>query len=372
MKKISALAVGLFVLFNLCSEALADEQIMRQYESIRDMGMGGCKITTGLYDDNFFANPARATANPTWRFTLFDPSIEVDSHLTQNISSFTGSGDKIQNVASTAGDNNHARLETTMPAWYLPPSDHRRWAMAVAFITSSQLDLSLRDNYSISDDAFIDVGPAITYAYQFLQDRSLSVGVTGHVTYRLGTDQPYTIADLLNGRSFALNTIGQQGTLIDGDIGVTKIFPWHPHGIELSAGASIDNVLGGKYNHNFFTPVNGIQGEDPQDANRIYGLGVAGKRDIGPFHDLMVAIESSDIGNNENGSFYRTLHIGAETRVGYIFKPRIGLNQGYPSAGLAVDLKLVEIEAATWGEELALNPGELQDRRYGLKVSLQL
>jgi hypothetical protein len=355
----------------LVTSAFADEQIIRQYESVRDMGMGGLKITTGLYDDNFFGNPARMTADPSWRVTIFDPSIEVDSHLVQNVTAFTGGGDEIQKVANTAGDNNHARIQTTMPAWYLPPSNHRRWSLNAAIITSSQIDLSVRNNYSISDDAFIDVGPAITYAYQFLADRSLSAGITGHLSYRLSTNQPYSIADLLDGRSFALSQIGQQGSMVDFDLGVTKIFPWHPAGVELSAAAAIDNVLGGKYNHNFFTPVNGISG-DPQQANRIYGLGVSGKRDIGIFRDTMVGFESSDIGNNTGASFYRTLHMGAETRLVGVLRPRVGISEGYLSAGLGVDFRIIEIDAATWGEELSLTPGQLQDRRYGIRVALQL
>jgi hypothetical protein len=371
MKLLTRFTSALFIL-SITSLAHADEQIIRQYESIRDMGMGGLKITTGLYEDNFFGNPARAAANPAWRVTILDPTIEVDSHLVQNITAFTGSGDKIQNIANTAGDNNHARLETTMPAWYLPPSNHRRWSLNVAVITSSQIDLSVRNNYSISDDAFVDIGPAVTYAYQFLPDRSLSVGATGHLQYRLSTNQPYSIADLLNGRSFTLSDIGQQGTMMDFDLGVNKIFPWHPAGVELSAAAAIDNVLGGKYNHNTVTPVKGVVGVDPQQSNRIYGLGVAGKRDIGIFHDTMVGIESSDIGNNTGASFYRTLHMGAETRLVGILRPRIGINEGYFAAGCGVDLRVLEVEVATWGEELSLNPGQLQDRRYGFRVALQL
>jgi hypothetical protein len=371
MKLLTRLTSALFIL-SIASLAKADEQIIRQYESIRDMGMGGLKITTGLYEDNFFGNPARAAANPSWRVTILDPSLEVDSHLTQNITAFTGSGDKIQNIAGTAGDNNHARLETTMPAYYLPPSNHRRWSINAAIITSSQLDLSVRNNYTISDDAFVDIGPAITYAYQFLPDRSLSVGVTGHLTYRLSSNQPYSIADLLDGKSFTLSDIGQQGTQADFDLGVTHIFPWHPVGIELSAGAAIDNVLGGKYNHATVTPVKGIVGVNPQQANRIYGLGVAAKRDIGVFHDTMVGLESSDIGNNTGASFYRTIHVGAETCLATVLRPRIGLNEGYFAAGVGVDFRVLTIDLATWGEELSLTPGQLQDRRYGIKVALQI
>ena len=335
--------------------------------------MGGLKITTGLYDDNFFGNPARATANPVWRFTIFDPAVEVDNHFISNVNSFaSGGGNVIQNVADTAGENNHLRLQTTMPAWYLPPSDHRRWAVAFAIITSSQTDLSIRQNYSISDDAIIDIGPAFTYAYQFLSDRSLSVGATAHVSYRLATNQPYTIADLLDGKSFSLSEIGQQGTTEDFDLGVTKVFPWHPIGIELSAAASINNVLGGNYNTNLVHVVNNI-GSDPLPSNRIFGFGVSAKRDIGYFfRDVMVGIEASDIGNNTNGSVFRSIHMGAEARILHILRPRIGINEGYFTAGAGVDLKLIEIEAATWGEELSLNPGQLQDRRYGIRVALQL
>ena len=357
----------------IIASAHADEQIIRQYESVRDYGMGGLKITTGLYDDNFFANPARATANPVWRFTIFDPAVMVDNHFVSNVNSFaSGGGNVIQNVADTSGENNHLRIQTTMPAWYLPPSDHRRWAVAFAVITSSQTDLSLRQNYSINDDVFIDIGPAFTFAYQFLKDRSLSVGATAHLTYRLATNQPYTIADLLDGKSFSLNQIGQQGTSEDFDLGVTKVFPWHPIGIELSAAASINNVIGGKYNTSLITPVSGI-GSSPPPANRIYGFGFSAKRDIGYFfHDVLVGIEASDIGNNTNGSLFRTIHMGAETRILHILRPRIGFNQGYLSAGCGLDLKILEIDAATWGEELSLNPGQLQDRRYGVRVALQL
>jgi hypothetical protein len=351
----------------------ADEQIVHQYESVRDYGMGGLKITTGLYDDNFFGNPARATANPVWRFTIVDPAVMVDNHFVSNVNSFgSGGGQLIQNVADTAGENNHLRLQTTMPAWYLPPSETRRWAVAFAIITSSQTDLSIRQNYSISDEAFIDVGPAFTYAYEFLDDRSLSVGATAHLVYRLGTNTPFSIADLLDGKSFSLHEIGQQGTSEDFDIGVTKIFPWHPIGIQLSAAAAIDNVLGGKYNTNIVHLINNI-GTDPEPANRSFGFGVSAKRDIGYFfHDVIVGVEAYDIGNNTNGSLFRTIHMGVESRILGILRPRLGINQGYLTAGAGIDLKLLEIEAATWGEELSLNPGGLQDRRYGIRVALQL
>jgi hypothetical protein len=374
--KLSTRFASLFLPLAFSAVALsahADEQIFRQYESVRDYGMGGLKITTGLYDDNFFGNPARAAANPVWRFTIFDPAVMVDNHFVSNVNSFgTGGGQLIQNVANTAGEDNHLRVQTTMPAWYLPPSETRRWAVAFAIITSSQTDLSIRQNYSISDDAIIDIGPAFTYAYQLLSDRSWSVGATAHLSYRLATNQPYTIADLLDGKSFSLHEIGQQGTTEDFDLGTTKVFPWHPMGIEFSAAAAINNVLGGNYNSDLVHVIDNI-GTNPLPANRSFGFGFSAKRDIGYFfHDVIVGVEAYDIGNNTNGSLFRTIHMGVESRILKVLRPRLGINQGYLTAGAGIDLKLLEIEAATWGEELSLNPGGLQDRRYGIRVALQL
>ena len=47
----------------------------------RSDAMGETRITTGLYDENFFNNPARVTANPRFRFTIVDFAAEGNSDL---------------------------------------------------------------------------------------------------------------------------------------------------------------------------------------------------------------------------------------------------------------------------------------------------
>ena len=41
--------------------AFALDQIVRPFYGIRAAGMGGTRISTGLYDEVFYGNPARAT-----------------------------------------------------------------------------------------------------------------------------------------------------------------------------------------------------------------------------------------------------------------------------------------------------------------------
>lgn len=354
------------------TSSFAYDEITREYQSVRTSGMGGVFETTGFYDQNFFGNPARVTANPTWRLTLLDPMVETDTSAISHVSALTSSGNTVQKVASTAGSDNHLRLQTTMPAYYLPPSQSRRWAIAAGFITSSELNFGLRNNYEVDDQAIIDIGPALTYGYEFLDDRSLSVGATGHFIYRVESKSPYTIADLLQGTSFSPSTSGAQGTGIDFDLGATKkLTEWQPFGCDVSVGMAIDNVMGGKFNGTVFHPLSTTNRPDP--ANRSFGGGFSVHRDsLFLMHDPTLALETSDIGNNTNGSFYRTIHLGGETRVIGVLLVRAGVNQGYATFGLGLDLKVVTIDAATYGEELGLNDGDMQDRRYALRVALQL
>lgn len=349
------------------------DQIVRPYQSVRSSGMGGVYETTGLYDQNFFGNPARVTANPSWRITLFDPMVETDNSAISHVSAVTSSGDTVRKVAETAGSDNHLRLQTTMPAYYLPVSQSRKWAIAVALITSEQLDFGLENNFQTDTQSDIDVGPAVTFGHTFLDDDSLSVGVTGHFVYRLTSKTPFTVADFLNGTSFSPKNTGGEGTLIDFDLGVTKrLSHWHPLDLDIDLALSVDNILGGKFSHGSFHPVNAPNA--PNSYGTAFGGGVSVHRaSLVALRDVVVALEASDVGpRNRNGSIFRTIHMGGETRVIGILLPRIGINQGYFAAGLGVDLKFVTIDAATYGEELGLNTGDMQDRRYALRLAFQL
>src|SRR5688500_10169879 len=88
------LAVGLSFLFS-APNAGALDQIVRPYQSARAAGMGGVLCTTGLYEENFFGNPARATANPKWRIDVLNITAEMNSGAIENGGKLTGGGDTI-------------------------------------------------------------------------------------------------------------------------------------------------------------------------------------------------------------------------------------------------------------------------------------
>ena len=356
-------------ILTLASPAFALDQIVRQWQSLRTDGMGGVFLTTGLYDQNFFGNPARATANPHWKVTILDPTVETSGSTISHISDLTGGGDTLANVAATTGNNLHARIQLG-PSVYITPKESK-WAFAAGILVSTQTDVEIQQNFSVDEDVYVDAGPAFTIARKLLDDDALSVGATVHYVYRFSSQKTFTFQDLAGGQSLSPSTAAGQGAGPQIDIGGTYRLPFQVLGFDLVGAAAIDNINANAFGSNLNLAPN-ITG-NPVPQNRSIGFGGAMmKSEVGPFTDCVGAIEFSDIGNNPNGGLFRTVHIGTEGRFG-VLRGRLGINQGYFTAGVGLILPVaLSIEAATYGEEMSLNPGGQEDRRYAIRIALEI
>jgi hypothetical protein len=363
---------SLLVLAALGSQpAYALDNIIRPYLSARSAAMGGVKTTTGIYDENFYGNPARVTQNDKWKLSIFDFTAETSPSTIDTASDLAGSdSDVLAKIGDSAGKNNHVRIQTAFPALYIPRIAGSRWSYGFAVLSNSQADVSLRNNYSVDPQAIVDVGPAFNVGYQFLENRTLSVGITPHVTYRVASRSNYSMVDLVKGVSLSPSKSGGDGTHLDVDAGVFYEIPWKPMGIKLNPAFSINNLLGGKYSNIAFHPVD--NGNRPRAQPRSFNLGISGtKDDFLIFDHILGAFEINDIGNNPNGSIYRLLHLGTELPYG-VFKIRLGLNQGYAGGGIGLALSWFQLDLSTYGEEMSLNTGQYQERRYALHLGFGL
>lgn len=352
----------------LIAPTFALEGIVRPYQSIRSAGMGGVRLTAGFYDENFFSNPARVTANPRWKVQLPDLLFESTATTFKTIGTLISSSGEnfLGKLAGTAGENNHVRIQTTFPGVYIPKE---KWSFAFAMISSSQADIDLRRSFNIEPTFLTDVGPAFNVGRKLLENDALSVGITAHATYRIFTN--ITFLDLIKGASFSPSKSGGEGAHLDFDLGATYELPWKPcEGVDLSAALAINNLFGGKYSNLGFKPFN--LSALPQKQPRSLGFGVAARKaELWKFTDAVLALEFTDIGNNPNGSLFRTVHLGGETHYG-VLRGRVGINQGYFALGVGVQTRAFEFDLATYGEEMSLNVGGLQDRRFAVKLSFQI
>lgn len=361
--------LGLLPFLAAAQPAFALDQIIRPYQSVRSASMGGVRMTTGLYDENFFNNPARVTANPHTRFTFLQLTPEVTEATLTKGNKIVSGGNALGGLTESSGTNLHLRTQLVLPAFYLAPLDARKWGLAIGFIGSVQSDSNLRKNYNMNLSGLADIGPAVTFGWKFLTDDALSIGATGRLTYRVGMAPDYSLLDYVRGVSLSANNLVGDGAMFNADFGATYRFTtWGDFNI--SAAFAAQNILGPAYSNKLLSILK--RTNTPPGQPRSYGFGFSATRpEWGRYTNTSFAIEVTDVLNNSNGSLFRLLHVGAETHWKTLAF-RAGLNQGYLTGGIGIDIRNFTFNIGTYGEEMSLNAGGLEDRRYTFDLGIHI
>jgi len=106
----------------------------------------------------------------------------------------------------------------------------------------------------------------------------------------------------------------------------------------------------------------------PRELNDIT-LGAAFSFDT-PLLSIAPAVDIRYL-NREDLQLTRKLNFGIEIGIPLI-DIRGGFREGYYTAGLGVNLGLIQVDAATYGVELGDYPGQIEDRRYVLELTMEL
>ena len=67
---------------------------------------------------------------------------------------------------------------------------------------------------------------------------------------------------------------------------------------------------------------------------------------------------------------WNLIHVGADARILKFLVARVGINAGYLSAGLGLDLVLLKLDAAVFTEELGIRAGDRP--RTGFSVGARI
>lgn len=95
-------------------------------------------------------------------------------------------------------------------------------------------------------------------------------------------------------------------------------------------------------------------------------LGIAKKF----YNDRLVLLaDYNDFLDKNRENAFKNIHIGGEFDL-YILNLRAGLNSGYPTVGVGVNLKLLQIDAAYFTDELSNAPGGNDDQRMAVQLRL--
>lgn len=84
---------------------------------------------------------------------------------------------------------------------------------------------------------------------------------------------------------------------------------------------------------------------------------------------IILLADCIDVFDNNRENFFRKLHFGAQGKMA-IFCLRAGINSGYPTAGIGLNFKILDLDLAYFTEELSNTPGLDEDTRYIMQLKL--
>ncbi len=87
---------------------------------------------------------------------------------------------------------------------------------------------------------------------------------------------------------------------------------------------------------------------------------------------VIVAADLMDITNevSPDDDVEKKLHLGVEAHLPAVASVRMGLNQGYFTAGVTLSFRLIRLEVATYAEEVGTDAVKWDNRRYVCQLSL--
>ncbi|MCX6130576.1 MAG: hypothetical protein NTX25_16135, partial [Proteobacteria bacterium] len=83
---------------------------------------------------------------------------------------------------------------------------------------------------------------------------------------------------------------------------------------------------------------------------------------------MMIFADFRDLSGHSEPNVYKRLHLGAELKIARVFGFEGGLNQGYPSAGLFLNLYVMRFDIGAYTEEVGNSAGIRPDQRLYFRL----
>lgn len=355
----------LAILFISCLNLYADEYDYL-YRGARPMGMGGA--FTAVSDDYnaFFYNPAglNRIKPGEGKITVLNPQIDINNPAMNVIGKLKGGLDKnpIDNLMPYLGQNLHVGVSAGIPSYV-----GHNFGIGL-LLPNAKNNTVLRRNVAVEaiENLVVDTGLMVGFSHGFMQDR-LSIGGDIKFLVRGAGSVTMDAVQLYTKKAINFKDIGGYGFGIDGDIGAmytfNKVWFFVP-----TVGLTINNIGATKFPTRFDSS-NDVG--DLSDKFRLQrSVGIGSKFELPNAWHFSKWIFVADVNNiGLNGSMFKKIHLGTEALLFNFFGLRAGVNQGYFTFGLTLNMPVVQVDFYTYGEELGDSAGTKGDRRIGLQVS---
>lgn len=319
----------------------------------RCYAMGGTCISHVRGANALFFNPAALARVEGFDLILAQAEVGVSKDAKDFGSQFQGSSFSASDINSLYGK--YLAADVSARGGFVIPN------FGFGVYSNNYTAMQFNDpTYPTFNMNFIsDYGYAIGAAIPF--DANTSLGVTLRHVKRWGGQKDIDVSTIIGSSSsnIASNNFQDHGTGHGVDLALMHTIPSNPLKPTFSL---VWNDVG----VTTFNMTSGTQAPPPQKDNLIFGASV--QQDLG-IMGLTHALEYKFIGTGD--SITKKIHLGTEASFG-LLDLRAGLNQGYLTYGVGLDLWFFQVDASIYSTELGTYSGQARNDNYNVSLTFEL
>jgi hypothetical protein len=355
-------AGGLLLAWCVLPAVVFAEPLPLFFQGIRPLGMGGAFTAVADDENAMFYNPAGMNnIKGLGGVELLNPLVESSTNTLQF-------AQDIVDLADAQTDAEQAQLASDLLSNWLGQHLHARAAVfpnvtlhnfGVGVLGQAVFDGEVHE-FASSNTLRVrggyDVAGLVSGALGFsVLGGSLQIGGTGKFIHRELLDQIYTSVDLVQRDGIDLDRDLKKGSGAGLDLGVLYSFPLP---FKPAVGLTLQNV-------------GDVDLGDAGILSQQLNAGVA-LRPWLPVGALILAVDMMDVTRQLGSDRDRAkrIHAGVEYAFPIMLALRAGINQGYPSVGVTLDLWILKLAYAYSIEEVGAFAGQDPDRRHVAQLSL--
>jgi hypothetical protein len=354
--------------------SVTDWTIHQDYMSSRAMGMGNAFTAVAddysalLYNPAGLARLKEGEVNLELRAAL-DPNVLKLVKDIQSVSKSSNVADMADLLQKSYGSHYGLRGPTIGAFWAGPG-----WGLAIIPVDLS-LDMEIHQVAGATLDMVANQDTTIAYGrgwdVNWFEGHHISLGVTAKAIYRGYFNKSFLASELMLDSTLLRPEDASEGFTVDGDIGMLWTPKWEKPWLKPTLGVTVRNVADYGFKSNFHL-LDKASSQAP-DLQRRVDVGTLFETPDWWIFKTRVAADIRDIGH-DNWTWKKGLHLGGEflwkVRSWWQGGWRIGVNQGYFTAGFTGVLGIFQAELATYADEVGSSQTPMANRRYMLKLAL--
>lgn len=322
--------------------------------SVRALGMGNAFIGVASGLDALFYNPAGLARNPGVSWTIVDPRIGLSGvEAYQKVQGLQDSSDFSDTVTELYGENvwvgAGAKTGFTMPMVAIAAYDSLDASISPHNPAYSNIDINVVNDFGYAAGFGVPIVPGFEVGMAVKWIKRLGARVPLGASF-IGSLDPDTIMQSVRNEGIGYGLDLGANLTVPGPVSPTLSVAWRNIG-----------------NTKFRTANTSMTAPPTELSEMIIGGSLAVKTglvNVTPAFDFRY-INRSDV------QLSKKINFGLEVSLP-LLDIRGGFHQGYYALGAGVNLGMIRVDAATYGEELGVYAGQKEDRRYMLQLTMEL